>query len=173
MRKLNANRKGFTLIEMLIVIGIIGILAVGLGRLILGAPDRARDAQRKNAVASIVQALEAYNVDSGSYPGATAGEALCITGAADNAVENAIVNYFPGGQIPADPSGPTQIDGSNDCDFMYVKFASSVTNANYALYARAEEPTSGNADAYPANPTTTVAPPDVAATANTVYYVVQ
>jgi prepilin-type N-terminal cleavage/methylation domain-containing protein len=45
MTKLN-NRKGFTLVELVLVIAIIGIIAVIALPSILGAPSRARDTSR-------------------------------------------------------------------------------------------------------------------------------
>lgn len=62
------TKKGFTLIELLIVVSIIGILAVALVPSIADAPKRARDAARKTMVNNVVAAVEAYNLDNGSYP---------------------------------------------------------------------------------------------------------
>lgn len=65
------NRKslGFTLVELLIVVGIIGILATLLMANFIGVRQRARDAQRKSDIRQIQSALEIYRSDIGSYPG--------------------------------------------------------------------------------------------------------
>lgn len=62
------KQKGFTLLELLIVIVIIGILiALVLPNLING-PIRARDVRRKEDLNSISSGLEQYYNDNQSYP---------------------------------------------------------------------------------------------------------
>lgn len=63
-------RKGFTLLEMLVVISIIGVLAALVVPNFNVARERARDVQRKNDVKQIQKALELYRQDSttGVFP---------------------------------------------------------------------------------------------------------
>ncbi len=63
------KEKGFTLMELLIVIAIMGILAaVGLGNFTYSL-KKGRDAQRKSDLGQIARALEAYaNDNKGAYP---------------------------------------------------------------------------------------------------------
>jgi prepilin-type N-terminal cleavage/methylation domain-containing protein len=67
--KQKSSRKGFTLIEMLIVIAIIGILSsivlVGLGPV----QRRGRDARRQSDLRGAQNALELYYNKCGRYPG--------------------------------------------------------------------------------------------------------
>ena len=62
------NSRGFTLVELLIVIAIIGVLTTLLMANFIGVRQRARDAQRKSDVRQIQAALELYRSDQGSYP---------------------------------------------------------------------------------------------------------
>lgn len=69
MRKLNS--KGFTIIELLVVIVIIGILvALALPQL-FAAQERGRDTERKNDLKNIKTQLETYFNDNGRYPEGT------------------------------------------------------------------------------------------------------
>lgn len=66
MRK--TNQKGFTIIELLVVIVIIGILvALALPQL-FAAQARGRDADRKNDMKNLQQKLETYFNDNDAYP---------------------------------------------------------------------------------------------------------
>lgn len=59
---------GFTLIEILVVVSIIGILAtVGLANF-MPSLAKGRDAQRLDDARKIIAALEQYKADYGSYP---------------------------------------------------------------------------------------------------------
>lgn len=64
------TRNGFTLVEMLVVIGIIGILIVALVPLVRNAQIRAKEAAVKTQCASIEAALATYAQNhGGNYPG--------------------------------------------------------------------------------------------------------
>ncbi|HVZ11782.1 MAG TPA: type II secretion system protein [Patescibacteria group bacterium] len=64
------KNKGFTLVELVIVIAIVGVLAVLIISYINPPAQlqRARDTQRKSDLAQIQRALEQYYNDFGSYP---------------------------------------------------------------------------------------------------------
>jgi len=62
---MNKLKSGFTLIEILIVIAIIGVLSVSLVPNIAGAPAKARDLSKKQAVMQADAALQAYIVSKG------------------------------------------------------------------------------------------------------------
>lgn len=61
-------RKGFTMIELLVVIGIIALLAVFLVPNLLGAKDRAKETAVKGVMHSIQLAIEAYEMENQTYP---------------------------------------------------------------------------------------------------------
>jgi prepilin-type N-terminal cleavage/methylation domain-containing protein len=63
------NQKGFTIIELLIVIVVIGILATITAIALGGANERARDAARESDARSLRQALETYyTLGNSVYP---------------------------------------------------------------------------------------------------------
>ncbi|MFA6041178.1 MAG: type II secretion system major pseudopilin GspG [Methylophilus sp.] len=61
-------QQGFTLIEMMVVIVIMGILASLIVPKIMGRPDEARMIAAKQDIASIMQALKLYKLDNQRYP---------------------------------------------------------------------------------------------------------
>lgn len=62
------RRPGFTLVEILVVIVIIGILASLAVPAIMGALDRAKTGAIRTEVEGLSQAVEAYKLQYGSYP---------------------------------------------------------------------------------------------------------
>ncbi len=69
MRKISFERsKGFTLVELMVVIAIIGILAVAALGIVRGAQQKAQKAAIQATTANITTALEAYYTTAGSYP---------------------------------------------------------------------------------------------------------
>jgi type II secretion system protein G len=68
MSHILADRRGFTIVELLIVIVVLGIL-VGLPvAAYSGVQQRGRDTVRVNDMRAIIKALEMYKVQTGSYP---------------------------------------------------------------------------------------------------------
>ncbi len=72
--KYQINKNGFTLVELLVVIGIITMITALLFPNFMGARQRARDSQRKTDLKQIQGAVELYKLDqnppaypSGSY----------------------------------------------------------------------------------------------------------
>ena len=62
------KQTGFTIVELLIVIVVIGILAAITIVAYTGVQGGARDAERKSDIAAAQKALEMYFVNNGSYP---------------------------------------------------------------------------------------------------------
>lgn len=63
-----ARKKGFTLIEILVVIGIMGTLITILLPNFIGGRQRSKDAKRKLDIEQISSALEQYRSVVGTYP---------------------------------------------------------------------------------------------------------
>ena len=66
-------QRGFTLIEVMVVIVIQGILASLIVPKIMGRPDEARVIAAKQDLASIMQALKLYKLDNQRYPSTDQG----------------------------------------------------------------------------------------------------
>ena len=66
------TKTGFTIVELLIVIVVIGILAAITIVAFNGVQARAKDSTRSNDLTAIQKALELYKTDNGTYPNATA-----------------------------------------------------------------------------------------------------
>lgn len=61
-------QKGFSLIEIMVVVVILGILASIVVPKIMGRPDEARKVKAKQDVLAIQSALDLYKLDNGHYP---------------------------------------------------------------------------------------------------------
>jgi general secretion pathway protein G len=74
---LSSRISGFTLIEILVVIVILGILAALIVPRVMDRPDQARVVAARADIAAIIGALKLYKLDNGTYPGPDQGlEAL-------------------------------------------------------------------------------------------------
>lgn len=131
------GKKGFTLIEMLIVVAIIGILAgsvlVGLGPV----QRQGRDSRRISDLRSVQNALELYYNKCGFYPGGVAGAACPAFGALATWAE--LTTSLTGSnlgvrQIPNDPSsGRNYFYRTNAAGSGYVLGATLEDTENPAL----------------------------------------
>lgn len=91
------KQKGFTIVELLIVIVVIGILAAITIVAYNGIQQRARDSERQAEMKSVEKALEMYYVDNGGYP--TCSGTTYITGG--TAAGCSVVNLSSA--LPTDP----------------------------------------------------------------------
>ena len=71
MKKRMSDEKGFTLIEMLIVIIILGILLAIAVPAYLKFKDRANNSAAQANIRAAIPAVEAYNADTNGYAGMT------------------------------------------------------------------------------------------------------
>jgi general secretion pathway protein G len=81
-RMVNRRSKGFTLIEMLIVIVVIAILALIVIPRLLGAGRKAKEATLRGDLHQLRNAIQQFEADCGDYPADTAD--LMTTPAAGN-----------------------------------------------------------------------------------------
>ncbi|ENZ78963.1 type II secretion system protein G (GspG) [Ralstonia pickettii OR214] len=97
--------RGFTLIEIMVVVVILGILAALVVPKIMSRPDEARIIAAKQDIASISQALKLYRLDNGRYPTTEQGISALVTKPTTEPIPN---NWKGGGyleRLPKDPWG--------------------------------------------------------------------
>ena len=99
------KNSGFTLIEVMIVVVILGILAAIIAPRILDRPDQAKMAAAKSDIAVIMQQLKLYRLDNGVYPATDQGLAALTVKPTTNPLPT---NWKSGGyleRLPNDPWG--------------------------------------------------------------------
>lgn len=67
------QQQGFTLIEIMVVLVIMGVLAALIVPNLMGRPDQARATAARQDVGAIMQALKLYRLDNGEYPSGAQG----------------------------------------------------------------------------------------------------
>ena len=110
------GQDGFTLIEIMVVILIIGLLALMVVPRLRGVADRAKRTKAQADIQELKQALDRYYLDNGSYPTTDQGLQALVNPPTAGRVPS---NYEQGGYIeklPSDPWGNQyfyQSDGSS------------------------------------------------------------
>jgi general secretion pathway protein G len=95
--------RGFTLVEIMVVVVILGILAVLIVPRVVGRTDEARTVAAKQDVAAIMQALKLYRLDNGRYPTTEQGIAALVTKPQGDPAPKNWQKYLD--RIPKDPWG--------------------------------------------------------------------
>lgn len=72
-------QRGFTLIEIMVVVVILGILAAIIVPKVIDKPDQARVVRAKQDINAIQSALDLYRLDNGVYPSTDQGLAALVT----------------------------------------------------------------------------------------------
>ena len=119
--------KGFTLVEVLIVITVLALMTVGTVGFFDNSLMGSRDGRRKADLSTIQKGLESYYNDYGYYPVDISASSLC------GSTANCYVKT-----IPTDPKGYA---------YLYVSGNESGTNQSFQLYSTLER----NIDASAAN----------------------
>lgn len=103
----NATQRGFTLIEIMVVVVIIGVLIGLVAPNILGRVDGARITAAKADISVMAQALEMYRLDNGRYPTTDQGLTALVVKPAGGSTPRAWnpEGYLKGKKIPKDPWG--------------------------------------------------------------------
>ncbi len=113
------NNQGFTLIELMVVIVILGILAALIAPKFMGRTDDARKLKAQLQIESLETALKLYKLDSGMYPtteqGLQALVAIPDVGVIPKKWRTG--GYLEKGRVPKDPWGN---------DFIYLNPGTSM-----------------------------------------------
>lgn len=117
----SVKQQGFTLIEIMVVVVIMGILAGLVGVAVFGNVDKAKVESVKSDLRVISQALDLYRLDNNRYPSTDQGlEALVVP--TDNAKNFPTEGYLKKKDVPVDPW---------DNPYNYI----SNSNRSYELYS--------------------------------------
>ena len=103
--KKTKREKGFTLIELMVVIVILGVLAGLIVPRLTDKPERARVVKAKMQIENISMALKQFKLDNGFYPSTEQGLQALVSKPSGGQE----LKYYPGkgyiSQIPEDPWG--------------------------------------------------------------------
>lgn len=97
--------RGFTLIELMIVVMILGLLATMVMPKVLSKPDKARQTKAAVDIRSIQSALALFKTDTGRFPTTAEGLQALVT-------NPGLKGYDPDGyleRVPTDPWGKPYI----------------------------------------------------------------
>jgi len=105
--KRNLDNRGFTLIELMVVIVILGILAGLIVPRIMSRPEEARQAKARMQIESLETTLKLYKLDNGSYPSTEQGLQALVEAptVGDLPRKWREGGYLEKGKVPADPWG--------------------------------------------------------------------
>jgi prepilin-type N-terminal cleavage/methylation domain-containing protein len=129
----NKSQSGFTIVELLIVIVVIGILAAITIVAYNGVTARANTTSAQAAAGSALKKAEAYNVEEAGYPATPAA----LTGAAASEVYN-----LTGVTFTDDVAAPTTVPGaSSELRFYTCTAGTQVSYWNYTTGAWVDQTT--------------------------------
>lgn len=103
MKSRRYKQDGFTLIEIMVVILILGLLATIVVQSLRGAADKAKKTKAQADLAEIKTALDRYYLDNGYYPSTDQGLSALVSAPTSGRPPG---NYESGGYIERLPSDP-------------------------------------------------------------------
>jgi len=143
-----SKHNGFTIVELLIVIVVIGILAAITVVAYSGIQARARDSQRQSDIRMITKALELYYVDNNQYPAGSGSTVINASWSTTSdgswpALATALKPYLS--RLPSDPISTAGANPLTTAGYNYAYFANiagnycgTAANQTYILVYRLE-----------------------------------
>jgi general secretion pathway protein G len=125
--------RGFTLIELMVVIVILGILVGIVAPRIMDQPEKAKQVKGKAQIEGLESALKMYKLDNGAYPTTDQGLSALVE-QPSGAKKWRKGGYLEKGKVPKDPWGN---------DFIYL---SPGTNGDFDLICYGADGVSGGED---------------------------
>ena len=121
------NQKGFTLIEIMVVVIILGLLAGLVLPKILGREEEARTSSAKVQIRAFESALDGFKLDNGFYPGTEQGLEALIKKPESGRVPSKWKEggYLKPARIPKDPWGKDFAyfsPGSQDREYEIISY---------------------------------------------------
>ena len=130
------NNRGFSLIELMVVVIILGILAMYIGPKLMGRTEQAKETQTRVQIEALETALKLYKLDNGLYPSTEQGLVALVeqpeTGNVPKKWRKG--GYLEKGKVPKDPWGN---------EFIYV---SPGVNGDYDIVSYGADGVPGGED---------------------------
>jgi general secretion pathway protein G len=142
--RLRQSESGFTLIELMVVILIIGLLATIVVQNLKGATDKAKRIKAQADISALKTALDRYYLDNGSYPSTDQGLPALISAPQNGKVP---ADYPPGGyieRIPNDPWGNGYVYQSDGDNYVLKSYGADGVEGGAGKNADIDGSTNGN-----------------------------
>lgn len=142
MHKLTAKtvlKKGFTLVEVLIVILIIALLMAFIIPQVLKGPAQARDAVRIADVNNLALVMDEYRTAQHKYPQGANGKG-CFDAASGVGLELVKAGFLTADKFPEDPDIGHDNDGCAGKYAYHMVSINGVSNAGVVVYSTLETP---------------------------------
>jgi general secretion pathway protein G len=137
------DTRGFTLIELMVVVVILGILAGLIIPRIMGRPEEAKQLKAKMQIEQLEQSLKLYCLDNGEYPTTEQGLTALVEKPATEPIPKRWREggYLEKGKVPKDPWGNPYIyvsPGSHSSDFDLESYGADGEEGGEGKYADVE-----------------------------------
>jgi prepilin-type N-terminal cleavage/methylation domain-containing protein len=129
LRQKLTKTSGFTIIEVVIVLAIVGLMTVIVFIAVPAAQVSARDNHRKAYARSVLEALEEFNKNNGRFPG-------CNTGCSTVDMQRFMMNYMPDGSDPTTGKSyhPASVLSTHDGHYGGGSVVKSTNSSSASVY---------------------------------------